>query len=208
MPSPGGKTPPLSRSLLFSAVFRNVLFPLWLMILIPERRFSFVRRGMLRFQPKSSLIVKAGRRSFMKGGKDWRSRKTRRDDGRNEGRTSASFWRLLRRRAFHLQPEFRAPTTDDEDRGRLGKRSARAAENVIKSAFSASVAVSLLRRRKCILERALSVVSSQYAVKVPIPISSFARMRRANFEGSCWHGWRWCGFALSNEISMGGELNC
>ena len=90
----------------------------------------------------------------MKGGKDWRSRKTRRDDGRNEGRTSASFWRLLRRRAFHLQPEFRAPTTDDEDRGRLGKRSARAAENVIKSAFSASVAVSLLRRRKCILERA------------------------------------------------------
>ena len=64
----------------------------------------------------------------MKGGKDWRSRKTRRDDGRNEGRTSASFWRLLRRRAFHLQPEFRAPTTDGEDRGRLGKRSARAAE--------------------------------------------------------------------------------
>ena len=169
MPSPGGKTPPLSRSLARSSsprfsemccsFFLPPSFRLSLMILIPERRFSFVRRGMLRFQPKSSLIVKAGRRSFMKGGrergKDWRSRKTRRDDGRNEGRASASFWRLLRRRAFHLQPEFRAPTTDgDEDRGRLGKRSARAAENVIKSAFSASVAVSLLRRRKCILERA------------------------------------------------------
>ena len=28
------------------------------------------------------------------GGKDWRSRKTRRDGG-NEGRTSASFWRFV-----------------------------------------------------------------------------------------------------------------